>query len=271
MSSILNKSVLDSKDYKDPSSVLYRGMMEDRDDQTNNNNHTHLEKYAQKLNSFAYIFQNILSRMYRKSTFTGNTQQDRDNGIPLMEVKEFMHHFIKMKDGNYREFEENGEYYDSEKELLKRNIIIMAKSIDIRIINQSFVKRGEKYEIEVHTHPTIDPLINNYQKSKNLAHSPQDIVFVPKLNNFISFIEAETMQFALVVTRKNKAERIFSKSNLNSISKTYDIIYKNPNKDETYSEASIRAVMSVLGRVKDNGLALYVNKNKSNPDFILQN
>ena len=29
MSSILNKSVLDSKDYKDPSSVLYRGMMED--------------------------------------------------------------------------------------------------------------------------------------------------------------------------------------------------------------------------------------------------
>lgn len=67
---------------------------------------------AQKLNSFASTFRNVLSRMYRKSTYTGNTQEDIDNGIPLKEVKEFVHHIIKTKEGSYREFEENGEYYD---------------------------------------------------------------------------------------------------------------------------------------------------------------
>lgn len=226
---------------------------------------------AQKLNSFASTFQIVLSRMYRKSTNTGNTQEDIDNGIPLKEVKEFMHHFIKTKEGSYREFEENGEYYDSEKEVWSRNIIIMAKSMDILTINNLFVKRGEKYEIEVHTHPTLDPLINNYEATRNIAHSPYDIVIMPKLNNFISFVEAETMQYALVITNRRKAEGNFSKSKLSSISNAYDLIYKNPKEDETYSEASIRAVVSVLGKAKDNGIAFYVNENKSNPDFIIQN
>lgn len=239
----------------------------------NSNNDKELanDPIAQKLNSFASTFRNILARMYRKSTYTGNKQEDIDNRIPLKEVKEFMHHFIKMKNGNYREFVEEGEYYDSDKRISIPQVIIMANSIDIIIINQSFVKRGEKYEIEVHTHPTLDPLINNYEKSRNIAFSPTDIALMPKINDFISFVEAETMQFALVIIDRRRAERNFSKSKLSSISTAYDLIYKNPNEEESYSEASIRAVKSVLGQANENGIAFYVNDNKSNPDFILQN
>lgn len=255
------------KNITDTSDLLGVSKMENTDDDDKKKG----GETAQKLNSFASTFRNVLSRMYRKSTNTGNTQEDIDNDIPLKEVKEFMHHFIKTKEGSYREFEENGEYYDSEKEVWIRNIIIMAKSMDILTINNLFVKRGEKYEIEVHTHPTLDPLVNNYEATRNIAHSPYDIVIMPKLNNFISFVEAETMQFALVIINKRKAERNFSKSKLSSISNAYDLIYKNPKEDETSSEASIQAVVSVLGKAQDNGIAFYVNENKSNPDFIIQN
>lgn len=222
---------------------------------------------TQKLNSFASTFQNVLSRMYRKSTNTGNTQEDIDNGIPLKEVVEYGHHFIRTKEGNYREYIVNGEYPG---EVI--GSIQIYKTIDLETykkITRNFVKRKENYEIEVHTHPTFDPLIHNYEGSRNIAPSSTDIIYFEKVKGFISFIEAETMQFALVVTNPRHASEYFGKSKIHKINDEYKKILNESGKQS--SESSINAAKYVLGSAKERGVAFYINWNKSNPDFKLQN
>lgn len=225
------------------------------------------DSVAQKLNIFASSFRNVLSRMYRKSTYTGNTQEDLDNGIPLKEVVEYGHHFIRTKERNYREYIVNGEYPGE-----VMGSVQIFKTINLETYNKIsriFVNRRENYEIEVHTHPTFDPLVQNYEGSRNIAPSSTDIIYFEKVKGFISFVEAETMQFALVVTNTKQASKFFEKSEIVKINNKYKQVLNESGKQS--SESSINAAKAVLGLAKERGVAFYINWDKSNPNFKLQN
>ncbi len=225
------------------------------------------DSIAQKLNSFASTFRNVLARMYRKSTYTGNKPEDISNNIPLKEVVEYGHHFIRAKDGSYREYQIDGEYPGTLVASSQVYTIIQLRPYSY--INNNFVKRGESYEIEVHTHPTFDPLVNNYEGSRNLAPSGQDIAYFPKFKDYILFVEAESMQFALVVINEKKSRQRLGVNKSTRIVDEYTRFLNESS--ESPAEASINAVKKTIGQAKDNGIAFYVNEIKSKPDFILQN
>lgn len=222
---------------------------------------------AQKLNLFASSFRNVLSRMYSKSVLTNNTKENIEKGIPLKEVREYGHHFIRTQEGGYREYEENGEYPGTI--VASPQIYTIIKLNSYGTINNKFVRKGESYEIEVHTHPTFDSLVIGYEHSRNLAPSGEDIAYFPKFKDYILFVEAESIQYALVVINEKKSRQKLGIAKAQKLLEEYKKTLNEPS--ESSMEASINAVKNVLGQAKDCGVAFYINWDKANPNFTKQN
>ena len=127
------------------------------------------------------------------------------------------------------------------------------------VTHNGLLKKGETYEVEVHTHPEIDGL-------KNIGPSGTDIGEMTIKQNFVSLVEAKDSRFAMVVEDEKLASKAFGGEAGKKIEQAYNDAYDAASKSGKGNHESwcLEAAKAVLGDSKKNGVGFYIAKDKKN-------
>jgi RHS repeat-associated protein len=192
----------------------------------------------------------------------------RSNQVtPANEIQEYSNHFVSSGEGDnttFREYKPNGAYVSRNgdvEQLPGTNISVrMSNPMKYAQVVGNYVKKGETYEVEVHTHPEI-------LGEKNVPQSGTDIAYMTIKQNFISLVEAKDSRFALVVEDEKLASKYFGSKNAESVIEAYDKAYDAAK--GTHAERCLSALKAVLGNSSEKGVGLYISADKK--DFTKTN
>jgi len=207
-----------------------------------------------RLNIMSQQMNGVLTKMTEK------TNQKTSTG----EVAEYSNHFFSSGEGantTFREYKPDGAYPTRNGEVYEvpdGTSVKMAKpSSYANVVGSGLLKKGETYEVEIHTHPEI-------MGFKNTPQSGEDVAGMTIKQNFVSLVEAKDSRFAMVVEDEKLAGKSFGKANSAAITEAYDKAYdkaKSSGKGD-HDSWCLDALKAVLGDSKKTGVGLYIAKDK---------